>query len=61
MSAPIGGYTLKANLAVLTLFVLAAFSTSAQQPTRKDPLLDRLVGSWILQGTIAGHQTTHDI
>ena len=28
---------------------------------RKDPLLERLNGSWILQGTIAGHETTHDI
>ena len=52
---------MKTNLAVSALLVLAAFSTSAQQPTPKDLLLDRLTGSWILQGTIAGHQTTHDI
>ncbi|HMH11916.1 MAG TPA: hypothetical protein VK578_02300 [Edaphobacter sp.] len=52
---------MKTNLAVLALLVLVAFSTSAQQPTRKDPLLDRLAGSWILHGTIAGQQTTHDI
>ena len=52
---------MKTNLAVLALIVLAAFSTSAQQPTSKDPLLDPLTGSWILQGTIAGHETTHDI
>jgi hypothetical protein len=45
----------------LALFVLTSFSTSAQQPAPKDSLLDRLTGSWILQGTIAGHQTTHDI
>jgi hypothetical protein len=47
--------------AILALLALAAFSTSAQQPKGKDPLLDRLTGSWILQGTIAGHETTHDI
>jgi len=52
---------LKAKLAALALLVLVAFSTSAQQPTGKNPLLDRLAGSWILQGTIAGRETTHDI
>ena len=52
---------MKRNLAVLALLVLASFSTSAQRPTRKDLLLDRLTGSWILQGTIAGEETTHDI
>jgi hypothetical protein len=58
---PIGGYTLKTKLAVLALLLLAAFSSSAQQPTSKDPLLDRLAGNWVLQGTIAGRETTHDI
>ena len=52
---------MKTNLAVLALLVVAVFSTSAQQPTHKDPLLDRLTGSWILQGSIAGRETTHDI
>jgi hypothetical protein len=52
---------MKANLAILTLLFISSFSASAQEPTRKDSLLDRLSGSWILQGTIAGHETTHDI
>jgi len=52
---------MKTNLAILALLILASFSVSAQQPTQKDPLLDRLTGSWTLQGTIAGHETTHDI
>jgi hypothetical protein len=52
---------MKTNLAILALFFMTSFSASAQEPTRKDPLLDRLAGSWILQGTIAGHETTHDI
>ncbi len=43
------------------MLALAGVSTSAQQPKGKDLLLDRLAGSWILQGTIAGHETTHDI
>ncbi len=58
---PIGGRPLKTKLAVFALLVLVTFSSSAQQPSRKDPLLDRLTGSWILQGTIARQQTTHDI
>jgi len=34
---------------------------TAQQPPVDSPLLDHLVGRWVLQGTIAGQQTTHDI
>jgi hypothetical protein len=49
------------RLAILALLLVTSFSASAQEPTRKDPFLDRLTGSWILQGTIAGHETTHDI
>jgi hypothetical protein len=52
---------MKTNLAILALLFMTSFSASAQEATRKDPLLDRLTGSWILHGTIAGHETTHDI
>jgi hypothetical protein len=52
---------MKTNFAILALLFMTSFSASAQEPTRKDPLLDRLTGSWTLQGTIAGHETTHDI
>jgi hypothetical protein len=52
---------LKTNLAVLALLFITSFPAAAQQPVPIDPLLDRLAGTWILQGTIAGHQTTHDI
>src|SRR5580658_9216509 len=48
-------------LLILAFLVMASFSVSAQQPTQREPLLDHLAGSWILQGTIAGHETTHDI
>ena len=36
---------------------------SAQQSGTSSPLelLDRLVGQWVLRGTIAGKQTTHDV
>jgi hypothetical protein len=52
---------MKTNLAIVALLLVISFSASAQELTRKDPLLDHLTGSWILQGTIAGHETTHDI
>ncbi len=52
---------MKKHLAILALLFLASSSASAQVSAPKDPLLDRLSGTWILQGTIAGHETTHDI
>ena len=33
----------------------------SQQTTFQDSLLEHMVGRWILQGTIAGKETTHDI
>jgi hypothetical protein len=41
--------------------VMVSLSASAQAPTFQDPLLDHLTGKWVLQGTIAGRETTHDI
>ncbi|MGA2347836.1 MAG: hypothetical protein ABSF93_17635 [Candidatus Sulfotelmatobacter sp.] len=52
---------MKTTIAILALLLVTSFSASAQQPIPKDPLLDHLVGNWILQGTIAGRETTHDI
>jgi hypothetical protein len=52
---------MKRTLTIFALIVMVSFSVSAQQPASQDPLLDRLTGSWILKGTIAGHETTHDI
>ena len=34
---------------------------AAQRPPLNSPLLDHLAGQWVLQGTIAGKQTAHDI
>jgi hypothetical protein len=48
-------------LKIFAAVVLVACSASAQQPTFQDPLLDSLVGTWVLQGSIAGRETTHDI
>ncbi len=44
--------------ALLTMTAGIAF---AQQPTFHDDLLDKLAGNWLLQGTIMGKQTTHDV
>src|SRR6185312_1250410 len=43
------------------LAALCASSALAQQATLKDPLLDRLVGHWVLKGLMDGSQKTHDI
>jgi len=45
------------------LFVLLGCSSiaSAQQPPLNDPLLDALVGQWVLRGEIRGMPTTQDV
>jgi hypothetical protein len=53
-----------ARCALLGLAALALLSpapASTQPSTPPDTLLDRLVGSWVLEGTIAGAPTTHDV
>ena len=49
--------------AIIALVCLVAFAgvARAQQPAFHDSLLDHFVGTWVLQGTIAGKQTTHDV
>jgi len=44
-------------------FVTQAFSglTEAKQPTLQDSLLDKLEGAWVITGTIAGEEATHDL
>ena len=42
-------------------FCLLACSTICQAAPIKDPLLERLVGKWVLRGTLARKQTTHDV
>lgn len=57
---------MKRNILVKTaiLAVIVCFFTqpvSAQAPAFSDPLLDRLIGTWVLRGKIAGTDTTHDV
>jgi hypothetical protein len=49
------------TLGIFASLVLFPFAASAQQPPFQDPLLDHMIGKWILQGTIGGSETTHDI
>jgi hypothetical protein len=45
----------------LPLLLCSATLAVAQQAPTNSPLLDHLVGRWVLQGTIAGQKTTHDV
>lgn len=44
----------------MTLLLMGA-PLAAQQPAVQDELMDRMVGNWVLEGTISGKQTTHDV
>lgn len=48
-------------LFALTCCCLLAGSAAAQPAPIKDPLLERLAATWVLRGTLADKQTTHDI
>lgn len=52
---------MRAALGTLACVLLVAAAAPAQETTFRDPLLDRMTGAWVLRGTIAGQQTTHDI
>jgi hypothetical protein len=55
---------MKARLILVILVVVVcsfARPASAQAPAYSDPLLDRLIGNWVLRGRIAGKDTTHDV
>jgi hypothetical protein len=50
-----------AALIVVCLTAIGIAISQEPQPTFQDPLLDRFQGSWVLKGTIAGKETTHDV
>lgn len=52
---------MKIIMKIFLFAVLVSFSVSAQTATFQDSLLDHMIGKWVLQGTIAGRETTHDI
>jgi hypothetical protein len=49
-----------ALIALIGFSVLTGSAVAQPVPT-KDALLDHLAGTWVLRGTLAGQQTTHDI
>jgi len=56
-----GKYTMNTILKITLFVVLSSFTVPAQQATFQDSLLDHMVGKWVLHGTIAGKETTHDV
>lgn len=51
----------RAGFIAFLLLLFTSSRASAQQPALQGPLLDNLIGKWVLSGTINGHQTTHDV
>jgi hypothetical protein len=49
------------RLLLLAPILCTATVAVAQQPPVNAPLLDHLIGKWVLQGTIAGQNTTHEV
>jgi hypothetical protein len=52
---------MKALLLLAALCGVTAASDGAEPPAGDDPWLSRLVGHWVLEGRIAGKDTTHDV
>jgi hypothetical protein len=52
---------MKIAFSIFILIAVASLPAFAQQSVPQDPLLDHVTGNWILQGTVAGSETTHDI
>jgi len=54
---------MKMMVSVLALALVVSSAALGQQtpPTRPDALLDHMTGAWTLQGTLAGHETMHDV
>jgi hypothetical protein len=46
---------------LIALMLLLPVYGSAQAQGLQDPLLDHLIGTWVLRGTIGGKDTTHDV
>jgi hypothetical protein len=46
---------------IFALLILFSPLAAAQSPSLQDPLLDHMIGQWVLHGTIDGQETTHDV
>ncbi len=65
MRARVAGIFLAVGIAgALSVLGLAGAAPAAEQSAQSmkpDSLFDRLIGRWVLSGTIAGRPTTHDV
>ena len=52
---------MRSILMAVALAGTAASTASAQTSRPPDELIDRLAGTWVLEGTIGGKTTTHDV
>lgn len=52
---------MKITLGIMALCLLAPPLAAAQQQGFQDALLDQMVGNWVMNGTIGGAESTHDI
>jgi hypothetical protein len=52
---------MKTIIRIFLFTLLVSVKISAQQTSFQDSLLDRMTGSWILTGIIAGQEVTHDL
>jgi len=46
---------------LLLLVVLGALPLQAQAPPLDDELLERLIGDWVIEGSMAGGEVVHDV
>jgi hypothetical protein len=52
---------MKLGTSIVLFAIMSNVSVQAQQSSFQDSLLDQLTGKWILRGSIAGQETTHDV
>ena len=51
----------RSTICAIALGIAAPSGATAQQLGLRDTILDRLVGAWILEGTIGGEAAVHDV
>ncbi|HSB53059.1 MAG TPA: hypothetical protein VLD58_01835, partial [Gemmatimonadales bacterium] len=49
------------SLALIAASLLMTAPLAAQTGTHPDSLLEHLIGTWVLEGPMAGHQVIHDV
>ena len=52
---------MKTVLCAVVLCFVASLQAAAQQQGFQDALLDRMAGNWVLEGTIDGDESVHDV